>query len=328
MEMALALLVVFGAAALCRRMRNPYAIVIAGVCVALLLFQATRLRAYARGLIQPGDVAQTLEFQVASWLGTNVPGGRVFLTGSSRFWLNVFGSNPQVGGGSDQATVNSMIPNVTFGLTYTEGNGEQSAAWLKAFGVDAVLVSGSETRDSYRDYHDPAKFEGVLPEVWREGDDVIYRVPRRSPGLAHVIDPQAVILVSPAGFSDSEAVSALVEAVEDPALPVAQWEWRNNHEAEIRADLESGQLLYVQVAYHPGWRATLDGEVVPLRADGLGQIVIEPRRTGPCHVLLTYDAGLEMTLAKTACALALLLPPLFWTLRRVTYTSRVAKTLN
>ena len=61
--------------------------------------------------------------------------------------------------------------------------------WLKAFGVDAVAVSGPRSREFFKPFRNPRKFDGLLPELWRDGDDVIYRVPRRSTSLAHVVRP-------------------------------------------------------------------------------------------------------------------------------------------
>lgn len=316
MEMALALFVAAGLVPLWRRLPARYRSAVVLVCVALLVVQAVTFRRSARRLIRAADIGLTLEYQVARWLATNLPGSRVYAQGSTRFWLNAFADNPQIGGGFDQGITNPLVPHVTFGVAFNKADAARSVLWLRSFGADAIVVSGPNTRNAYRDFQDPAKFEGVLPVLWRDGGDVIYEVPGRRRSLAHALLPEQLVSRRLDNYLDNEPLRAYYDALGDMSLPVAELEWRSPNQAVINADLDSGQVLSVQVTWHPGWHATVNGEVRPVRSDGLGFLVIEPRCDGPCSVTLTYDGGTEMKLAKAASVTALLAPLLLLVRRR------------
>jgi hypothetical protein len=305
MDIGLVLTAIFAPAAAVRRLPRWARGALAAAALAAALWLAEAGAYQARKWIRPVNIADTMEYQVARWLDENLPGKRVFATGSTKFWLNAFGDNPQLGGGFDQGITNPMIPRVTFGIPFTRGDGERCAGWLRAYGIDAIVVSGPGTADAYRDYRDAGKFEGVLSERWRRGGDVIYEVPRRNPSLAHVIPRRAVVGRAPVNIEDVEPILAYEAALEDPALPPARFEWRGTRAAAIEAVATPDEVISVQISYHPGWRATSNGRPVRLLADGLGLMVIEPGCAGACRVELVYDGGLEMKLAKWVRFLAL-----------------------
>lgn len=305
-EMALCLLGAFACVRLADRLPRPGKVIPACAAAAAALLQFGGLRGRAQELIRPIDVTQTVEYQTASWLRENLPGARVFISGSTQFWLNAFSDNPQIGGGFDQGVVNRQIPIVKYGVPWTRGNGEDTAAWLRLYGAQAVVVSGPDGRDFYkRDWRGHAKFAGVLPELRRDRGDVIYAVPQRSPSLAHAVLPQHVV-ETPIGNLDADPVLPLAQALEDPSLPLASFAWQGSDRARIAADLRPQHLLFVQVSYHPGWRALVNGEPRPIRKDGLGFMIVEPRCQGPCEIALTWDGGLEMRIAKLLSALTAL----------------------
>lgn len=305
MDMGLVLFAVFAAGAAWRRLPGRTRRASAAAAVAGALVLAGYGAHEARNWIRPAEIADKVEYQVARWLEENLPGRRVFATGSIRFWLNAFADNPQLGGGFDQGITNPMIPKVTFGIPFTQGDGERCLRWLRACGIDAIVVSGPETADAYRDYRDAGKFEGVLRPLWRRGDDVIYEVPRRNPALAHVIPRRAVVGRAPVNIEDEEPIRDYHAAIEDPGLPAARLEWRGTGQAAVEAVVAPDEVISVQISYHPGWRASVNGRPARLSADGLGWMVVEPGGAGPCRVELVYDGGLEMKLARLARALAL-----------------------
>jgi len=171
---------------------------------------------------------------------------------------------------------------------------EYSLLWMRAFGAHAVMLGGAQTRDSYRDWRQPMKFEGVLPKLWQSGDDRIYSIPSRTLSLAHVVPRAALVSKPPQNGLDIAALQTFVGALEDPTLPVTTWQWENRHAAWINATLAPGQLLHAQVTYTPGWHATVDNHPVPITPDGLGLITIDPHCQGNCQVKLDYDGGIEM----------------------------------
>lgn len=316
MEMAVVVLVVFALHGLARRLPSTWKTALVVVVCLGIVFQSFSYRNFARHNIRSGEIEKTVEYQVAAWFRENLPGGRIFATGSTKFWLNVFTDNSQLGGAADQSITNLALPHVLFGIPFTEDNGEETVAWLRAYGIDAVVVGGPGSRDVYRDFHDPGKFDDVLTELWRDGDDVIYEVPRRSRSLAHVIRPGDVVLHRPPDFTKPVELLPYVEAMEDPSLPAASLVWHDSSDIAILTEMDPEQVLSVQITWHPNWSAVADGRRVPLRRDGLGQMIVEPGCNGPCEISLSYDPGLEMIIARTACVLVLLLPPLIALRRR------------
>ena len=268
--------------------------------------QVQQYRSYARGLVGPVDVTGTVEYQVAKWLDENLAGQRVFLSGSLRFWLNAFADNTQLGGGADHAMTNPRLADTSYGITTTRGNGEDTVLWLKAYGVRAIAVGGPESREVYKDFRDPTKFEGVLPELWRDGDDVIYGVPSRTESPAHVIRYQDLMERAPTGFSDVAPLLPFVAALENPDLPLVEFVWLSPHEARIVAELRREHLIAIQVSYHPGWRAWVNGERRRILRDKLGLMTVETKCEGRCVVELLYDGGAEMWLARLAGAISVL----------------------
>jgi hypothetical protein len=282
------------------RLRRPRRLLF----IAALSLAATGLlwahRHQARRLLKPVEIPSTVEYQAASWLREHLPGSRVFAVGSVEYWLNTFSDNPQLGGGFGQGVVNPRILDLRQYLFSTSGNGPESMLWLQAYGARAVFVGGRSGREFFKAFRDPTKFHGVLSELWRSGDDVIYAVPGPA-GLAHVLRPGDVVASPQKGFQDVSPLRGYLAALADPHLPAAELEWHGSDRASIHVGaLEPHQLVSVQISYHPGWRAFRNGARQPIRSDGLGFMVIEPACSGDCRVELVYDGGLEMKLARLA----------------------------
>jgi hypothetical protein len=261
-------------------------------------------------LIQPIDIRSTTEYKTAQWFDRNMHGRRVMAPGSTSLFLNAFTDTPQLGGGFDQGVTNWYIRVAVYTIYSGQNAGsrdaEYSLLWLKAFGVRAIAVGGPASGEHYKPYVNPRKFEGVLPEVWRDGDDRIYLVPSRTDSLAHVVRPGSLVTVPPIHGLDVDQVRRYVAALEDASLPAATMRWTSRHSARIEADLAGDQILSVQVNYHPGWRAEVNGQRRKVGGDKIGLMWIEPRCRGRCTVDLVYDGGTEMRLAKTASSGGLL----------------------
>ena len=305
LETAMCLLGAFVLARVTARLpRRAELVVFATLGIALAIGQYRYCRRDAMRIIQAIDMKSTIDYQASAWLGEHFPHERVFISGSIQFWLNAFAETQQLGGGFGQGIVNRQIPAVHYGIPWTMGDGAQTAMWLRVYGNQAVVVSSPEGRDFYKQvWRDPHKFDGVLPELWRDGGDVIYGVPQRSRSLAHVILPEHVLYRAPENNVDVAPVEPLARALDDPSLPLAEMEWATPSDIRIKADLSPEQLLFVQVTYHPGWRAWVDGEPRRIRQEPLGMMVVEPRCSGPCEVTLSFDGGLEMLLARLLCLL-------------------------
>jgi hypothetical protein len=302
MEMGLCLAGVFLARSVVGRLpRRALPIV---VCALLILgySQTIRYRRFARELIRPIDIRQTTEYKTALWFGQHMNGSRVMAPGSTSFWMNAFTDTPQLAGGFDQGVTNWQVRIATYIIYSGDGAGDKAGEiavlWLKAFGVQAIAVGGPKSGEHYKPFRNPERFASLLEELWRDGDDRIYRVPSRSPSLAHVVRLGDLAPRPPINGIDIEPIQPYVAALENPALPEASFRWRNRRSAEITADLEPGQILSVQISHHPGWRATVKGQPRRVFSDGLGLMAIEPDCTGRCTVEIVYDGGTEMRIAR------------------------------
>lgn len=295
-ELALCLLLAAGLRA--RWMRLP---VWAQVTAVLLIltggyFQVRTYRRSLRYTARPIDITQRIEGKVARWLESNLPGQRVFLNGSVAFWALAFADVPQFAGGFDQGRTNRRHPGVAYQIT-AGISPEIATVWLKAYGVRAVVTSGPASQEFYKDFLYPRKFDGYLELLWREGDDAIYRVPSRSEALAGVVDRAHLVSEFPAEYAP-DTIVPYVRALDDPAMPVVEWRWESPVRALAGGVWKPHHVLSVHMSYHPGWRASVNGQPRRVSQDALGQIVVEPHCDGGCTVVLEYDGGWEGRIAK------------------------------
>ena len=75
----------------------------------------------------------------------------------------------------------------------------------------------------------------------------------------------------------------------------------------IRGFAGSGDVVSVQVTYHPGWQARAAGKAVPIAKDGLGLMVLRPACEAACEIDMEYDGGLDMRLLRAVSPVGLVL---------------------
>ncbi len=265
-----------------------------------LLAGAEQTRIYrreARKTTTATDVSNIPENRMSKWFAENARDQRVFAPGSVGLWLNQRSDTPQFYGCCDQTVRVDAIRAANYQVYTGESagarEGQVAAAWLQAFGVHYVGVTnlGAEAEPPFRN---PKKFDGVLDEVWREGENAIYRLPG-SESLAHVVPSAVLTLPLPESGIDTDKLTPLLAATE----PVtAAFRWLNQHEAEITARTEDGQRIFVQETCDPGWHAFEGTSERPLTCGPLGFIVIDPKFVGPHTIRLTYSNGPEDQLAR------------------------------
>jgi len=301
MEAGFTLSLIFSVRLLVQRwtaLRRPAAAVFAILCV----FQFVQYGRYARRLIRGIDITQTSEYKTARWFDRHMPDGRVSVPGSTTFWLNAFTDTPQLTGCCPQGVLNQTARIADYGimtdLTAENRAVENSLLWFKALGVRAVAVSGPRSTEVYKPFYHPQKFEGRLPVLWREGDDVIYEVPWRFYSIAHAIEPGDLVGRTPAHGVDTDPLIRYVAAIERPDAPEMHMRWPNNETIVITGNLKPSQIVSVQENAHPGWRASVDGSPRRVFEDRLGLLTVVPGCNGDCTIELHYDGGREMRVAR------------------------------
>jgi hypothetical protein len=163
--------------------------------------------------------------------------------------------------------------------------------------VRAVAVSGPRSTEVYKPFYHPQKFEGRLPVLWRNGDDVIYEVPWRYYSLAHAMDPGDLVKRTPMHGVDTDPLIPYVAAIDRPEAPDLSVRWPDNETMVITGNLKPGQIVSVQENANPGWHASVDGSARRVFADKLGLMVVVPNWSGTCTIELHYDGGAEMRVA-------------------------------
>lgn len=319
MDMGLCLVAAFGIGEWLRRLPGKAAIAVALVSLVPLSFLARHDMRAGRRSVQSVDLRKTAVARITRWIDTHMPGTRVMLPGTYSFDFNNLSATPQLQGGQEPMLPNFVMRIAGYAiLTGVKGDprdGPVGVLWLKALGAHAIVVPGPQSEEAYKPFANPRKFEGILPVLWREGDDTIYAVPARSTSLAHVIDAAAVIRRRPATGFDMTEIEPYVKALDSPESPEATWHWTNRHSASVHAMVRPGQVISVQVTYHPGWHATWNGIAQPTYPDGLGLLVVKPACQGSCDLALWFDGGLERQAAlwvSAAVVVAVVLMGWWW----------------
>jgi hypothetical protein len=163
----------------------------------------------------------------------------------------------------------------------------------------------------YKDFVDPRKFEGVLEPLWRDGGDVIYRVGKPHGSLARVVPRASLVARTPENGSDVEPLRGYVAALEDPAMAEARLRWTSQHSGRIETEIAAGQVISLQMAWHPGWHARVGGKEIRVARDALGLMTIYPEE-GRQSIDLIYDGGWEMRIAKWVCGITSLILLGWW----------------
>jgi hypothetical protein len=264
--------------------------------LAFAVEQIANLRQQAKNMLVPADVTRTVEYRASTWADQNLPGMRIMMPGSLAQWTNTFSEVPQFSGGS-WSIAYSQTQQTGLDSLYA-GGARQALAWLKAFGVGAAGISSPDSQEYWKGFSQPAKFEGILPVLWRESGVTIYRIPQRTSSLAHVVPESALVVHPPANGADIAEIERYAAALDDLSLPTAEFRWEGRNRMKIQASAMPGQVISVQVSYHPGWHARAGGQDRKLNRDGLGLMWLQPGCAGPCEIELDYDGGLELRICR------------------------------
>lgn len=247
------------------------------VMVSIPLATSLRYVAGAHSVFVPDPKPQDrVEFQLQDWVAKHMPGSRAVTAGSVRFWYNVWNDLPQLGGGSEQGVLNPKVMPPQWEIALGT-DGELPVLWMQVFAVDAIIVNSRDSREIYHDYINPEKFRGLLPVAHDNGaGDTIYRVPRRFPGIARIVDRTTfdALPVIP-GNGEKPQLQAWLDAMErGPDSPV-ELSWEGTDIYHLRGRTAEGQSIHVAESYDPNWIATENGQRLSVRKDKLGMTVVD-----------------------------------------------------
>jgi hypothetical protein len=223
---------------------------------------------------------------------------------------------PQLGGGSEQGLLN-IHSQYAYGHAVGDEDPEVCVAWLQALGTGAVIVNDKTSQEVYHDWGKPEKFEGKLEKVYDLKGDRIYRVPRRYPALARVVDGARILAIRQSKEElDYDSIKRYVDAVErGPEAPV-EFRRLSTDEVRLKARVEAGQRLLVQESYDPAWHAYVNAKAVPIAPDPVGFLLLDPG-PGEHDVVLSFETPLENRVGQAISVFAwLAVAGLVWRSRR------------
>ncbi len=280
--------------------------------VVAMLFSAQHYVRHAWELIRPfPDYRARAEYRVSDWLWHNMPDARVKANGSMRLWFDAWHDLTQLGGGSDQGLINGLTVVSSYQIDVVP-QPDESILWMQAMGVDAVYVSQPQSEEIYKDVRFPQKFAGILPVIFDDGQgNVIYKVPRRYPARARVVETAQFNALQPLPvYPYADRLRAYVEVVEHgPDSPVSL-KRASPDTILLRAHLDPGQSILVQESYDPAWRASLETrsgvKQLAIRKDILGFMVVDAP-PGDQEVVLQFTTPLENRIGRVITALTVVL---------------------
>ncbi len=217
----------------------------------------------------------------------NVPKSeRVFLSGTSVFWINSKLDIAQVRGGVDQASIHPFWAHGVFQIREGESS-ELALNWLKALGASWILVHGEGSQEPYRDFKHLEKFGGIgeiggIREIREEKGDTLYKVSGAS--IARVADKSILEVKKPKNGADQDTLTKYVNTFKTPLSLTSSHFARL---VEINADLKKDEVISLAISFSPGWaiEGGAGGRVV---GDSLGNIVVIPAAAGRVHLSLEY----------------------------------------
>jgi hypothetical protein len=244
---------------------------------------------------------QRVEFKTSDWLQRHCPDQRVWVTGTIRYWHNVWSNVGQGDGGSLQGILNPLIPTIQWRM-----RGEDPVLvrfWLQALGVDVIVVPGANSQEPYKDLSKPEIYNG-WPLLRDDGEgNRYYSTSRRVTGIVRIVNRLQIESLPPIP-ADNESVQlkAYVDAVEPEPLGGddrfrTHYHWNNSDQWEIDSEIQPGESLLLQENYDPFWRATVDGRRQDIRRDPVGFMLLD-LPPGKHLVQMTFETPLEVTLGR------------------------------
>jgi len=249
-----------------------------------------------------------IEYKLSQWLAANLPGERVYTASSLGFWSNVWHDVPQVGGISDQGMQNQIVALANWQVLVGD-KPTRDIFWLQALGADAIVVHGGRSQEIFHAIRSEHKFDGRLPVLFDSGkDDIVYRVPRRFPGLARVVDRHKMESLPEIEWSNENEpqLRSYADALEHGPDSSASSQWVSSRSMRIHARIREGESITVQENYDPAWRAYSAGRRLPIRKDIMGFLLIDPP-VGKQEISLEFRTPSENRIGRVVSVIALLL---------------------
>ncbi len=295
---------------LLRWMWNRPGIALRGLAIAIVVASFATTLGYVRHAwhmfpLWP-DYQNRVEYRMTDWLWRNMPTARAYPTGSVRFWYDTWHDLAQLGGGSEQGLLNGQVEPAQW-ETNLGPDPKPTILWMQCMGVDAIYVSDKRSQEVFKDFQFPQKLAGVLPVLYDDQQgNILYRVPRRYPALARVVDATKLNALKPPRFNDDvEYLGAYADVIEHGPDAPTTLDWDGTDAFHVHAKLDAGQALVVQESYDPAWRAWSGGKPLAIHKDAMGFMAIDAP-PGEQDVSAAFVTPLENQLGRAVTLVTLL----------------------
>jgi len=236
---------------------------------------------------------------------------RVFLSGSSVFFINSKLNIQQVRGGVDQSSIHPFWLHGVYQIR--EGEDPKLASdWLKILGASYILVHDRNSREPFHDFKHAEKFlspsgfvilacpespsdsirtkrdSGVAPPVGgtpqndgcEDSGDMLYKVNNAS--IGRIADSSILNVQKPINGADKQAINNYILSFKRP-LAV---NYQKPNEIAIEGNIKQGEIISLAISYDPYWRIETGEGIID--TDSLGNMVIIPKNTGSQRFTIVY----------------------------------------
>ncbi|OGD86007.1 hypothetical protein A2696_00310 [Candidatus Curtissbacteria bacterium RIFCSPHIGHO2_01_FULL_41_13] len=256
------------------------------------------------------DITKTIEYQIARWLERETGNwSRVFLSGSTAFWLNEFAPETwQVRGGIDQASTHPYWAKATYQIRYSP-DGQESLLWLKALRVGYLVVHDGRSSEYYHDFIYPEKFEKVCAgqsSALLIQPDTSCRLVFDN-GLGDRIYRVDTTIASSAPQEGLKRLSLLVPGKNEMATLTNYVSWfefgkslkfsgvGDDNKLTVKGEIGHDEVVSLGVTYDRGWQARdQDGNELKTSSDPLGNLVVFPKSEGEQEFHLSFNEGFDL----------------------------------
>jgi len=149
---------------------------------------------------------------------------------------------------------------------------------------------------------------GVLPVVYDDGrGNTLYRVPRRFPARARVVETRKLnALKPPRANDDVEYLGAYADVIEKGPDSPPTLTRDGTDTMRVRAKVGPGQSIVVQESWDPAWQAWAGGNPLPIRKDAMGFMAVDAP-PGDREIRLAFVTPLENRVGRVATLATLVL---------------------
>ncbi len=234
-------------------------------------------------IIKSSPDVQKYQQSVTALLKNNTnPQERIFMSGSSVFWINTHSNIQQVRGGYDSAAIHPFSNHASFQIR--EGQNSQLASdWLKILGVSKILVNDPISAEYFHDFKYPDKFLDTqsFSLITKDSGNYLFSVNNSSHGRIASENIQAAR--PPQNGADSAALTNYLAAFQDQ-LPI---NLSKPNKIDLRASPNQDQVISLSLSYDPNWKI-IEGQG-RLAGDSFGNTLIIPSQPGTQAFTIEYQ---------------------------------------